>query len=141
MRMQSLSRGSTTVFATLLVVAGGATTASPSYPLFSQCDAKWADDEMGVPGTGERATICKEGCAMSCVAMALAGHQIYINNSEVRVAGPGVVFLLDGATLRSHILPHCSLTATLARTHWQLLNCCCFTFSAAAILSDTVNYF
>ena len=99
-----MKSNSITLFATLLVVAGGgagpsntaaaatrppeyqrATTAlSPSYPLFSQCDAKWADDEMGVPGAGERATICKEGCAMSCVAMALAGHRIYINNSEVR---------------------------------------------------------
>ena len=29
---------------------------------------------MGTKGNGEQATICREGCAMSCVAMALASH-------------------------------------------------------------------
>lgn len=29
---------------------------------------------MGIPGPGERNSICHEGCAMSCVAMALAGY-------------------------------------------------------------------
>ena len=42
------------------------------YERFDQCDARWAADEMGVPGPGERASICREGCAMSCVAMVLA---------------------------------------------------------------------
>eukprot|EP00041_Stephanoeca_diplocostata_P017967 m.372513 g.372513 ORF g.372513 m.372513 type:complete len:405 (-) comp20874_c0_seq16:144-1358(-) len=45
-----------------------------SYPRFMQCDSRWGSDEMGVNGPGERATICREGCAMSCVAMALAGQ-------------------------------------------------------------------
>ena len=56
------------------------------YPLFKQCDAQWANDEMGISGNGERATVCREGCAMSCVAMALAGHKLYVNNSD---ATPG----------------------------------------------------
>ena len=42
-------------------------------PLFKQCDPRWANDKMGTPGPGEQATICREGCAMSCIAMALAG--------------------------------------------------------------------
>jgi hypothetical protein len=32
-------------------------------------------------GVGERATICKEGCAMSCLAMALAGYGIVLPSS------------------------------------------------------------
>lgn len=42
-------------------------------PLFQQCDSRWGQYEMGAVGRGERSTICGEGCAMSCVAMALAG--------------------------------------------------------------------
>ena len=41
---------------------------------------------MGVDGPGERATVCKEGCAMSCVSMALAGHHVLIDGQE---ANPG----------------------------------------------------
>jgi hypothetical protein len=47
--------------------------APPPFPLFLQCDARWANDEMGVQGNGERSTICGEGCAMSCLAMVLSG--------------------------------------------------------------------
>lgn len=42
-------------------------------PLFKQCDPRWGSNMMGVAGPGERATICKEGCAMSSVAMGLTG--------------------------------------------------------------------
>lgn len=40
-----------------------------SYPLYSQCDSKWANDKMG---TGSK-TICQIGCLMSSAAMALSG--------------------------------------------------------------------
>jgi hypothetical protein len=43
-----------------------------AYPLFLQCDPRWAADEMGVDGAGERADICEEGCAMSCLASVLS---------------------------------------------------------------------
>jgi hypothetical protein len=44
----------------------------PSPPIYTQCNASWANDPMGVDGPGERSTICGEGCAMSSVSMALA---------------------------------------------------------------------
>jgi len=44
----------------------------PSAPLYTQCNASWANDPMGVDGAGERSTICGEGCAMSSASMALA---------------------------------------------------------------------
>lgn len=47
---------------------------SPEFPLYKQCDERWGSQEMGVDGPGERNTICHEGCAMSSVAMALAGY-------------------------------------------------------------------
>lgn len=59
-----------------------------SFPLFRQCDPKWGQEMMGVKGPGERATICREGCAMSCVAMGLNGLGVYINNTQVN---PGVL--------------------------------------------------
>eukprot|EP01114_Cavostelium_apophysatum_P020787 TRINITY_DN705_c0_g1_i2.p1 TRINITY_DN705_c0_g1~~TRINITY_DN705_c0_g1_i2.p1 ORF type:complete len:202 (-),score=3.74 TRINITY_DN705_c0_g1_i2:28-612(-) len=51
-----------------------------SYPLYKQCDPKWGNTTMGVIGyPTEDDTICDQGCAMSCVSMALAsfGVQIY----------------------------------------------------------------
>jgi len=57
------------------------------YPLYKQCNSMWGNDTMGVPGhPDEDDTICNQGCAMSCVAMALAGHGITI---EGKVATPG----------------------------------------------------
>ena len=56
----------------LLLMATSA-SAFRSYPLYKQCDPRWGADRMGVNGTGERATVCKEGCAMSSLAMAMAG--------------------------------------------------------------------
>ena len=49
-----------------LLAFAGATT-----PLFKQCDPRWGNTTMGVHGPGEQSTICHEGCAMTCVAMAL----------------------------------------------------------------------
>jgi len=47
-----------------------------------QCDPAWGTDQMGVPGMGaEDDTICNQGCAMSCVAMALAGFNFTINGT------------------------------------------------------------
>jgi hypothetical protein len=57
------------------------TLASRPYPLFMQCDPKWANNSMGVNGNGERSTICGEGCAMSCLSMVIAGCNIEINGS------------------------------------------------------------
>uniref|UniRef100_A0A7S3DAZ2 Peptidase C39-like domain-containing protein n=1 Tax=Palpitomonas bilix TaxID=652834 RepID=A0A7S3DAZ2_9EUKA len=58
----------------------------PKYPLYLQCDKRWGNDEMGTPGEGERSTICGEGCAMSCVAMGLAGNNITIEGATATPA-------------------------------------------------------
>lgn len=62
-------------------VASAPLAAPPPFPLFMQCDARWADDEMGVVGQGERSTICGEGCAMSCLAMILNGVGVKVFGS------------------------------------------------------------
>jgi len=49
---------------------------STNYPLFRQCDTRWGNNRMG-----GNATICAQGCAMSCVAMAIAGKNILINGN------------------------------------------------------------
>ena len=54
-------------------VTGWAPSPRLEPPLYKQCDALWANVTMGTSGPGEQNTICHEGCAMSCVAMALAG--------------------------------------------------------------------
>ena len=58
------------------------------YQLFMQCDPAWGDNEMGVNGNGERSTVCGEGCAMSCVSMALRGLGVPIDG---RPANPGTL--------------------------------------------------
>jgi len=50
--------------ALLLVIA-----ASRTYPLYKQCDSRWANEQLGTSSN----TICKAGCPMSSVSMALAG--------------------------------------------------------------------
>jgi hypothetical protein len=40
-----------------------------TYPLYKQCDPKWANEQLGTSAN----TICKAGCAMSSVAMGLSG--------------------------------------------------------------------
>ena len=63
------------------------------FPHYYQCDSRWGNDEMGTNGNGERATICKEGCAMTCVSMSLAGVNlsIPINSTTSVTANPGVL--------------------------------------------------
>ena len=46
-----------------------ALVASRSYPLYKQCDSKWGNEQLGTSSN----TICKAGCLMSSVSMALAG--------------------------------------------------------------------
>jgi hypothetical protein len=40
-----------------------------SYPLYKQCDSRWASEQLGTSSD----TICKAGCAMSSVSMGLSG--------------------------------------------------------------------
>lgn len=40
-----------------------------NYPMYKQCDAKWANEQLGTSSN----TICSAGCLMSSVAMALKG--------------------------------------------------------------------
>ncbi len=42
---------------------------SRTYPLYKQCDPKWANEQLGTSSN----TICKAGCLMSSASMALAG--------------------------------------------------------------------
>jgi hypothetical protein len=40
-----------------------------TYPLYKQCDNQWRNEQLGTSSN----TICSAGCAMSSVAMGLAG--------------------------------------------------------------------
>ena len=51
------------------------------YPLYKQCDLTWATDWMGNQEREGIDTICRMGCAMSSLAMALAGKGILINGT------------------------------------------------------------
>lgn len=42
---------------------------SINFPMFKQCDPKWANEQLGTSSN----TICRAGCLMSSAAMALAG--------------------------------------------------------------------
>ncbi len=46
-----------------------ATVFCRNYPLMKQCDPRWANVELGTSGT----TICRIGCLITAVAMALDG--------------------------------------------------------------------
>lgn len=54
-----------TILCTLLVVMA----LSRTYPTFKQCDSRWGSNQLGTSSK----TICNAGCAMSSVAMGLAG--------------------------------------------------------------------
>ena len=77
-------------------------SASAPFPLYKQCDDRWGGDLMGVEGPGHRATVCREGCAMSCVAMALRGLEYDVPGTGA-VIDPGTL----NAYLGSHGLYHC----------------------------------
>lgn len=44
-------------------------SACRSYPMYKQCDSRWGSEQLGTSAN----TICKAGCLMSSVAMALSG--------------------------------------------------------------------
>ena len=70
-------------------------------PLFKQCAEAWGSDEMGVAGAGERSTVCGEGCAMSSLAMVLAGARVR------RPGGAGPTALAaNPQSLNSWLLAH-----------------------------------
>jgi len=54
-----------------------------AFPSYKQCDPRWGSTEMGVNGPGERATICKEGCAMTSTAMMLSGMGVELEGATV----------------------------------------------------------
>ena len=63
----------------------------PKFPLFRQCDPKWAKDLMGLKNCSVetcsgssrgRDTICDQGCAMSSLSMALNGFGYKIDSKE-----------------------------------------------------------
>eukprot|EP01013_Petalomonas_cantuscygni_P033111 TRINITY_DN5991_c0_g1_i1.p1 TRINITY_DN5991_c0_g1~~TRINITY_DN5991_c0_g1_i1.p1 ORF type:complete len:371 (-),score=59.93 TRINITY_DN5991_c0_g1_i1:293-1405(-) len=63
----------TLLFSAVYIASVGATYAEFEFPLYKQCDHRWGDQQMGTKGAGERATVCREGCAMTSVSMLLAG--------------------------------------------------------------------
>lgn len=48
-----------------------------SYPLYKQCDSRWANEMINTK------TICQVGCLMSSMAEALTGHGKTINGGEI----------------------------------------------------------
>jgi hypothetical protein len=44
-------------------------SACRSYPMYKQCDSRWGSEQLGTSSN----TICKAGCLMSSVSMALSG--------------------------------------------------------------------
>lgn len=52
------------VIALILVIAS-----CRNYPMYKQCDSKWGSEQLGTSSN----TICKAGCLMSSVSMALSG--------------------------------------------------------------------
>lgn len=53
----------------LLLAAILVLSACRSYPMYKQCDSRWGSEQLGTSSN----TICKAGCLMSSVAMALSG--------------------------------------------------------------------
>lgn len=54
-----------------------ALTSAVTYPTYKQCDSSWGSETLG----GGPDTVCKAGCLMSSVAMALAGNGKSVNGS------------------------------------------------------------
>lgn len=64
-------------------------TPLPLYPYYNQCSPLWAGDVMGLVdcsvdscGRVGRDTVCSEGCALSCVSMALAAYCYKIDGEK-----------------------------------------------------------
>jgi hypothetical protein len=60
----------------LAPVQSGSNCRPRNYPLFKQCDGRWGSDKLG-----SSSTICKVGCLISSVAMALNGLGKKINGA------------------------------------------------------------
>ena len=75
------------IFCLFLVIA---LTSARTYPLFKQCDSAWGSNVLG----GGPDTICKAGCLVSSVAMALNSY----GKSVGGTANPGTL----NAWLKSH---------------------------------------
>ncbi|KAJ3431001.1 hypothetical protein M0812_02677 [Anaeramoeba flamelloides] len=77
-----------------------------NYPVFKQCDPRWASNVMGKNGD----TICQVGCLMSSTSMAINGHSIKIDgkNSDPETlnawlrANDGYD---DGSDLKENVIP------------------------------------
>ncbi|EAR82369.3 peptidase C39 family protein (macronuclear) [Tetrahymena thermophila SB210] len=67
----------------LFIIALGVASAR-DYPLFKQCDSQWGSEELG-PGPK---TICKIGCLVSSVSMALYSYGIQLNGQD---SNPGTL--------------------------------------------------
>jgi len=75
------------IFCLFLVLA---LTSARSYPLFKQCNSSWGSNVLG----GGPDTICKAGCLVSSVSMALNSY----GKSVGGTANPGTL----NAWLKSH---------------------------------------
>src|SRR5688572_9811135 len=65
----------------------GATPIIPhQYPLYMQCDPRWANNFMGGNSTPFD-TVCAQGCAMSSLAMALNGRNYTMPNGSAPTPG------------------------------------------------------
>ena len=53
------------------------------YPLYKQCDPTWGMDWMGPGRDPEHDNICATGCAMTSLAMALAGKGFKIDGAPI----------------------------------------------------------
>jgi hypothetical protein len=61
-------------------------------PVYKQCDTRWAQNTMGT----DNRTICQSGCAMSCVASAIAAAGITINGQTVDPASLNAWLVANG---------------------------------------------
>jgi hypothetical protein len=57
------------MFKAALLLALVVMSLSRTYPMFKQCDSRWANEQLGTSSN----TICSAGCLMSSASMALAG--------------------------------------------------------------------
>jgi len=106
--------------ACIVLLYAGCVLAGPTipfkYPLYSQCDPKWAKDPIG---TSKTSTICDVGCMMSSTAMALAGHNITIDNKEE--VNPGTLnkwLIANGGYVDDDDLEE-SVVPKIAPTKWS----------------------
>lgn len=58
------------IMKTILIALFVGIAVARTYPLYKQCDPRWATEKLG---TSPNNTICSAGCLMSSVSMALSG--------------------------------------------------------------------